>query len=237
MWTTKGLARGLLTTPYPRATPADHGATPPLPIATSIGRTKAAVVDVCPTGALMLGADVVDVDLGRCIACQRCRLGTAPMEWKADQHLARHVSASSLPGKAFRHSLHVRVVDAGDGGETLRELKQLTSPYYAAHRLGIFFTPTPRGADVLLVVGPVTQGTRQALLDTYRAMPEPKWVLAVGSGAVSGVPFGPSFTSASGVGDVLPVDIVVPGDPPPPLAILDGLLSLMGRVPAQELRP
>jgi Ni,Fe-hydrogenase III small subunit len=159
------------------------------------------------------------------------------MEWRPDHHVARHVSSAGMPGRPFRHSLHVRVVDAGDGGETLRELRQLTSPYYAVHRLGIFFTPTPRDADVLLVVGPVTQGTRQALLDTYRAMPEPKWVMAVGSGAISGVPFGPSFTSAAGAASVLPVDVVVPGNPPPPLAILDGLLSLMGRVPAQELLP
>jgi Ni,Fe-hydrogenase III small subunit len=195
------------------------------------------VVEVCPTGALKLSRESVDVDLGRCIACQRCRRGEARLEWTRDVHGARHVSSANLPGRAFRHSLHVRVVDAGDGGETLRELKQLTSPYYAVHRLGIFFTPSPRDADVLLVVGPVTQGTRQALLDTYAAMAEPKWVMAVGSGALSGVPFGPSFTSAGGAGDVLPVDVVVPGSPPPPLAILDGLLSLMGRTSAQELLP
>ncbi len=237
MWTTRGIARGFLTTPCPRARPEDPGATPGRPMATSVSQAGAVVADVCPTGALQLREEIVDVDLGRCISCQRCRRGETRMEWVEDTAWAVRLSSRRLPGKAFRHSLHVRVVDAGDGGETLRELKQLTSPYYAVHRLGIFFTPTPRDADVLLVVGPVTQGTRQALLDTYAAMAEPKWVMAVGSGAVSGVPFGPSFTSAGGVADVLPVDVAVPGNPPPPLAILDGLLNLLGRTPVKELLP
>jgi Ni,Fe-hydrogenase III small subunit len=204
-------------------------------VATPTSQAGQAAVGVCPTGALELRGNHVAVDLGRCIDCQRCRRGDAKVEWADESQVALRLSPADLPGKAFRHSLHVRVVDAGDGGETLRELKQLTSPYYAVHRLGIFFTPTPRDADVLLVVGPVTQGARRALLDTYEAMPEPKWVMAVGSAAVSGVPFGPSFTTVAGVGEVLPVDVVVPGDPPPPLAILDGLLSLMGRVPAEEM--
>lgn len=236
MWTTKGLARGFLTTPYPRSQPQDPGVTPGRPTATAASDTGPGLVDVCPTGALRLGEGTVDVDLGRCISCLRCRREDT-MQWVQDVAWAERISGSRPASRAFRHSLHIRVVDAGDGGETLRELKQLTSPYYAVHRLGIFFTPSPRDADVLLVVGPVTHGTRQALLDTYEAMPEPKWVMAVGSGAVSGVPFGPSFTAAGGVADFLPVDIVVPGNPPPPLAILDGLLHLMGRTPAKELLP
>ena len=137
--------------------------------------------------------------------------------------------------RSFRRSLHVRVVDAGDGGQTLQELRQLTGPYYAVHRLGIFFTPTPRDADVLLVVGPVTAGTRRALLATYEAMPDPKWVMAVGSAAATGVPYGPGLATGAGVQEHLPVDVVVPGDPPPPLAILDGLLAIMGRNARKEV--
>ncbi len=235
MWTTKGLARGILTGPYPKSRPEDPGATPGRPRATSAAKAGADVVAVCPTGALELHAETVDVDLSRCIDCQRCRRDGAQMEWTRESPTAVRLSPATPPGAAFRRSLYVRVVDAGDGGQTLRELKQLTGPFYAVHRLGLFFTPTPRDADVLLVVGPVTQGTRQALLDTYAAMPEPKWVMAVGTQAISGLPIGPSFTSAGGVGDLLPVDVAVPGDPPPPLAILDGLLTLLGRVPAQEL--
>lgn len=236
MWTTRGLARGFLTTPYPRRRPEDPGATPGRPMVTAVSDATDSLVDVCPTGALHRSEASVDVDMGRCIGCLRCRReGT--MQWAQDFAWAEQLPGSRPATRAFRHSLHVRIVDAGDGGETLRELKQLTSPYYAVHRLGIFFTPTPRDADVLLVVGPVTHGTRRALLETYGAMPEPKWVMAVGSQAISGVPFGPSFTAAGGVADVLPVDVVVPGNPPPPLAILDGLLKLMGRTPGKELLP
>jgi len=235
MWTTKGIPAGVLTRRRLQELSRSPGATPGRPVnrPSAPGGDPAAV---CPTGALSWQGEEVHVALGRCISCQRCRR-EADIPWQPDA-----LWAESLPGleptpRSFRHSLHVRVLDGGDGGETLRELRQLTSPYYALHRLGIFFTPTPRDADVLLVVGPVTQGTRQALLDTYEAMPDPKRVMAVGSAAISGVPTGPSFTASGGVSDLLPVDVAVPGNPPPPLAILDGLLILMGRSAAKELMP
>jgi Ni,Fe-hydrogenase III small subunit len=108
-------------------------------------------------------------------------------------------------------------------------VKQLNNPLYNIHRLGIFFTPTPRTADVLLVVGPVSENMRGPLLKTYEAMPEPKRVLAVGTCAITGGVFGRSFMSAGGLGSVLPVDLEIPGDPPPPLAVLHGLLAVTGR--------
>ena len=121
------------------------------------------------------------------------------------------------------------VVDAGDCGACLHEVKQLNNPLYNVHRLGIFFTPTPRAADVLLVVGPVSENMRLPLRKTYEAMPDPKRILAVGACAINGGVFGRSAMSAGGVSSVLPVDLEVPGDPPPPLAILHGLLALTGR--------
>jgi Ni,Fe-hydrogenase III small subunit len=99
------------------------------------------------------------------------------------------------------------------------------------HRLGFFITPTPRHADVLLVVGPVTDQMRFALKKVYEAMPTPKRVVAVGACALSGGVFAESFVCANGVADVLPVDLEVPGNPPPPLAILHGLLVAVGRKP------
>jgi Ni,Fe-hydrogenase III small subunit len=139
--------------------------------------------------------------------------------------------------------LHIRVVDAGDCGACLSEVKQLNNPYYNMHRLGFFLTPTPRNADILLVVGPVTEQMRRPLLVTYEAMPTPKLVMAVGVCALSGGVFGPSIFSGAGVAGILPVDIEVPGAPPPPLAILHGLLVAAGRktpaadpaVPAHQL--
>jgi Ni,Fe-hydrogenase III small subunit len=97
------------------------------------------------------------------------------------------------------------------------------------HPLGFFITPSPRYADVLLVVGPVTDHIRAALQKTYEAMPTPKRVLAVGACALSGGVFAGSFVCADGMADFLPVDVEVPGNPPPPLAILHALLAAVGR--------
>jgi Ni,Fe-hydrogenase III small subunit len=97
------------------------------------------------------------------------------------------------------------------------------------HRLGFFVTPTPRHADVLLVVGAVTDHMRVPLKKIYDAMPTPKRVVAVGACALSGGVFAESFVCAKGVSELLPVDIEVPGNPPPPLAILHGLLVAVGR--------
>jgi len=132
-------------------------------------------------------------------------------------------------GAAFYHSIHILVVDAGDCGACLHEVKQLNNPYYNMHRLGFFITPTPRHADILLVVGPVTDPMRVPLQKAYEAMPTPKVVMAVGTCALTGGVFGASFVSAGGVAHVLPVDVEVPGQPPPPLAILHGLLVAAGR--------
>jgi Ni,Fe-hydrogenase III small subunit len=103
------------------------------------------------------------------------------------------------------------------------------------HRLGFFATPTPREADVLLVAGPVTDHMRLPLRKAFQAMPSPKRVLAIGACALSGGIFGPSFASGSGVSELIPVNIGVPGCPPPPLAIVHGLLLAVSRKPSASL--
>ncbi|HTZ73792.1 MAG TPA: hypothetical protein VMB47_07725 [Candidatus Aquilonibacter sp.] len=154
------------------------------------------------------------------------------MEWRSDYEWTRLPDTKQryepLP-KAYKRSLHIIVVDAGDCGACLHEVKQLNNPFYNMHRLGMFFTATPRAADLLVVVGPVSENMRVPLLKTYEAMPNPKKVLAVGACAISGGIFGQSFVSAGGVSSILPVDLELPGDPPPPLAILHGLLAVTGR--------
>jgi Ni,Fe-hydrogenase III small subunit len=135
----------------------------------------------------------------------------------------------------FKRSIHICVVDAGDCGACLNEVKQLNNPYYNMHRLGFFITPSPRHADVLLVVGPVTDHMRVALKKTYDAMPTPKRVVAVGACALTGGVFAKALFAPKGVADVLPVDVEVPGNPPPPLAILHGLLVAVGRKPPASL--
>jgi len=111
----------------------------------------------------------------------------------------------------------------------LSEIEQLGKPYYNVHRLGFFMTPTPRQADVLLVAGPVTDNMRLPLQKAYNAMPTPKKVIAVGTCALSGGVFGPSFTCGAGVAEVIPVDVEITGCPPPPLALIHGLLVAAGR--------
>lgn len=184
---------------------------------------------VCPTGALSRDADRILVDYPRCIHCLRCARSDPPLSFEPGYERPG-LNREPLP-PPFRHSIHVRVLDAGDCGACLNEIRQLTGPVYSLHRFGVYITPTPRNADVLLVVGPVTVGMEDALRATYDAMPEPKRVLAVGACALSGGIFRGSFTARGGVGGTagIPVDGVVPGCPPPPLAILEGLRRVMGQ--------
>ena len=171
----------------------------------------------------------IAVDYRRCIHCYRCLRDVAePLAWDQSYEWAAARDGESFT-PAFTRSIQIVVVDAGDCGACLNEVKQLNNPYYNLHRLGFFITPSPRHADVLLVVGPGTDHMRHALRKVYDAMPAPKRVVAVGACALSGSVFGPSFLCGDGLGDIVPVDVEVPGHPPPPLAILHGLLVAVGR--------
>jgi Ni,Fe-hydrogenase III small subunit len=233
-WVRKGLGTGVRTTAYPAKPETAAGVSPGLPMGGEYAAGEiASLIAACPTQALSQRHQQVIVDYRRCVHCYRCaRQIATPLAWQQGYEWAA-ASNSSDPerqfGREFNHSIHVLVVDAGDCGACLHEVKQLNNPYYNMHRLGFFLTPTPRHADVLLVVGPVTDHMRVALQKAYDAMPTPKRVVAVGACALSGGVFGPSFVSESGVARVLPVDIEVPGQPPPPLAILHGLLVAVGR--------
>jgi Ni,Fe-hydrogenase III small subunit len=234
-WFWHGLRRGIQSTRYPSVMETTPGVSPGRPTFTKFGSSIEAqqAEAECPVGAIVARGKTADVVLGQCIHCQRCHFGArSVMDWRNDYEWAETPSANQLyvpMPPAYRHSLHVIVVDAGDCGACLHEVKQLNNPLYNVHRLGIFFTPTPRAADVLLVVGPISENMRVPLLKTYEAMPTPKRVLAVGVCAINGGIFGRSAMSAGGVASMLPVDLEVPGDPPPPLAVLHGLLAITGR--------
>ncbi len=189
-------------------------------------------LNMCPTDALRSENDRVVVDYPRCINCLRCVREPPSLPVEVGYEPARLLT-EPLPA-AFRHSVHVRVVDAGDCGACLNEIRQLTGPVYSLHRFGVYVTPTPRDADVLVVVGPVTRAMEGALMATYDALPDPKRVLAVGACALSGGIFRGSFAVRDGLVPSLgiPVDAMVAGCPPPPLAILEALLVLTGQVAA-----
>ncbi|MCL5076556.1 MAG: hypothetical protein M1288_00295 [Actinobacteria bacterium] len=126
-------------------------------------------------------------------------------------------------GSLFRRSLHIRTIDTGSCAVCESEIRLLLAPHYDLHRLGLFFTPSPRHADLLLVTGPAVRAMDVALAKTYAAMPEPKLVVAVGACPLGGV-FDEDDLIHGQLDRVLPVDVFIPGCPPSPFSLLHGLL-------------
>jgi Ni,Fe-hydrogenase III small subunit len=247
-WVWEGLRKGIVTTAYPAREETAAGVSPGFPagMPQTFGALKEAetVASCCPSEALLREGQQVVFHDQRCIHCYRCLRQIAPplkwewhknYEWAVSPHPRAELQEKF--GNSFRRSLHLRVIDTGACGACLSEIEQLNKPYYNMHRLGFFLTPTPREADVLLVAGPMTEHMRLALLKTYAAMPDPKAVLALGACAIFGGVFGTSFASLGGVSTLIPVDILVPGCPPPPLAILHALLALVGRAEPHICEP
>jgi len=133
-------------------------------------------------------------------------------------------------------ALTIREVDAGSCNGCELEINALNNPYYNIEGLGIRFVASPRHADMLLVTGPVSRHMEEALRRTYDATPEPKLVVAVGDCGCDGGIFGESYASCGRVANVIPVDISVPGCPPPPIDILRGILAAVKRSPAAARR-
>jgi formate hydrogenlyase subunit 7 len=255
-WTFFGLEKGRATTPWP-GRGAESGQEGVLgmprfaPEKCQAGCRECAAI--CPTAAITVepereGADRLAVDYGRCVVCQLCveacpdGAATASFDWafgtreRADLVLsgAHAQTATSTPSSAragFRRSLHIRHVDAGSCNGCESELQALNNPFYNLHRFGIFFTPSPRFADLLLVTGPVTYAMREPLLRAYEAMPEPRWVMAVGTCAVSGGIAGGGYACGHGLEGVVPVDLYLPGCPPNPAAVIEALLMFLDRAP------
>jgi Ni,Fe-hydrogenase III small subunit/formate hydrogenlyase subunit 6/NADH:ubiquinone oxidoreductase subunit I len=132
--------------------------------------------------------------------------------------------------KLLGRSLSIREVDAGSCNGCELEIIALNNPIYDIERFGIHFVASPRHADMLLVTGPVTRNMELALLKTYRAMPEPKLVVAVGACGISGGIFGENYASLGGVDKIVPVDVYIPGCPPRPQALLQGILLAVGQL-------
>ena len=124
-------------------------------------------------------------------------------------------------------SLAIRQVDAGSSNGCELEIHALNNAFYDLERFGFHFVASPRHADVLLVTGPVTANMREALERTYAATPAPKWVVAVGDCGRDGGVFAGSYACVGGVAEVIPVDLHIPGCPPNPLQLLEGLLALL----------
>lgn len=215
----------------------------------------AGLAGVCPTDAIGRSPDgQITLDQGRCVLCGACvamypdvffasrgselaRLDRhmlvvpeSPVDDGVDVTAIRAELAKRV--RALRRSVHIRHVDVGSDGTEEWEIHALSNPVYDVHRLGIFFTASPRHADVLMITGAGARGMLEPLRRTQEAMPNPVVVIAVGTDAISGGLTSPTYATTGGLVDEIDVDVYVPGSPPPPFAILHGLLLALGRLPA-----
>ena len=153
---------------------------------------------------------------------------TEPPPAPDDAGLAELAQSVNRAARArLGRSLSIRHVDAGSCNGCELEIHALSNAFYDLERFGLRFVASPRHADVLTVTGPVTKNMREALLRTYNATPDPKWVVAIGACAVDGGLFAGSYAVAGGVKDVVPVDLTIRGCPPNPRQLLAGLLALL----------
>ncbi|MGA8551465.1 MAG: NADH-quinone oxidoreductase subunit NuoB [Stellaceae bacterium] len=254
LWTWFGLQAGKATTPWPLGDGEDGqegvlGMPRYRPELCREGCAQCA--DICPTRAITIGDDAgaglpLEIDYGRCVVCQLCTEAcptgalTPSADWafgvrRREDLVWQREAAAPEPdagiSSAFRRSLHIRHVDAGSCNGCESELRALNNPFYNLHRLGIFFTASPRSADLLLVTGPVTHAMAAPLRAAWEAMPEPRWVMATGTCAVSGGVAGGGYASLHGLDGVVPVDLYPPGCPPNPAAMIEALLMFLGRMP------
>jgi Ni,Fe-hydrogenase III small subunit/ferredoxin len=243
------LEQGFWTSPYPKVAPKLPERFRGLPVldSTKCPEGCQACSDACPTDAIGMRENRLQMDLGKCLFCvdcvQACPAGA--IAFTTEYRLAArtredlvvdgypHQLAVALEEKTrrlFGRSLKLRQVSAGGCNACEADVNVLNTLVFDLGRFGIQFVASPRHADGLLITGPVTQNMRLALKKCYDCVPAPKIVIAVGACAISGGPYINHEEQHNGADSVVPVDLYVPGCPPSPWTILDGLLRILGRL-------
>lgn len=212
--------------------------------------------EACPTQAIAIDSQTIRLDLGRCLFCTDCVetcpegairytseyrmgtrkradlvLGSSHLNQAQDHTLRLAQALDKQSRRLFGRSLKLRQVSAGGCNACEADLNVLNTIVFDLARFGIQFVASPRHADGIVVTGAVSENMRAALLETYAAVPSPKLVIAIGACAISGGPYVDNPEVHNGCCSFLPVDLFVPGCPPHPFTVLDGLLRLLARIP------